>query len=719
MSKEGQFFFDQFEVDSGRRVLLKNGEIIALNPKAFDLLLALLTNQGETISKNELLDAVWEGSFVEEKNLAVQIVALRKALGESKGENRFIVTVPGKGYKFAAPINSSNGNDLVIETQKIERITIEEVFEGKSKKEKGKIWGENRVYFYLLPFAFLLTLAVGFYGWKNLGRTNNLPLSVKRLTTNGKVQTAALSPDGKLFAFVTNDLGQNDLWIGHTGGGNNIQLRPPSEAVYDQLTFSPDSNQLYFSMRDERNPATSLYKIPASGGVSEKIAENISNFSLSPDGKQIAYGKGSGDGRILLMVAEANKANEREILSMPQTQSFIYGSVSWSPDGKRIAFSCKRDGEMFLQDLCLAETANGKTEKIMLPPYRSILKTAWLKSNDGVIVTAIPESNNSSVVNYQILHVEIPGGNIRAITNDLNTYNSDISVADDAKSLLTIEHRQLNNIWVAPSNNFSQAKQITFGSFGKYDGLWGLDWTPDGRIIYNNSNAETQIISSMNADGSGQKDLTSPGFMDSALTVSDDGRYVVFHSIRGGKNDSNIWRMDIDGGNLKQLTFDKKNFVPAVSSDNRYVYYKSWDKNIGELRRVPIDGGELEILTDKETTWATFSPDGKLFAALYRTDKRRLAIFSAETNQLIKQFDLPKTAVIDMRPRWTPDNSAIIYRDANFGYWSQSVNGGEPAKLEGLPKEQLFTHAFSKDGKQFAFVRGQIIRDVILINNFR
>jgi hypothetical protein len=72
-----------------------------------------------------------------------------------------------------------------------------------------------------------------------------------------------------------------------------------------------------------------------------------------------------------------------------------------------------------------------------------------------------------------------------------------------------------------------------------------------------------------------------------------------------------------------------------------------------------------------------------------------------------------------MRPRWTPDNSAIIYRDANFGYWSQSVNGGEPAKLEGLPKEQLFTHAFSKDGKQFAFVRGQIIRDVILINNFR
>ena len=57
--------------------------------------------------------------------------------------------------------------------------------------------------------------------------------------------------------------------------------------------------------------------------------------------------------------------------------------------------------------------------------------------------------------------------------------------------------------------------------------------------------------------------------------------------------------------------------------------------------------------------------------------------------------------------------------DNAFGYWSQRVEGGEPQRLEGFPKEELFTHAFSKDGKQFAFVRGQIIRDVILITNFQ
>lgn len=710
-----RFLFDEFEIDAERRVLLKNGQTIPLKPKTFDLLVALVERRGVIVSKNDLLDAVWEDSFVEEKNLTVHIAALRKALGERKNENRFIVTVPGTGYKFVAPPSDSE-REIVIETERFERITIEEEEKKSRRAEEKKLgWSFQKTLLFSLSLLLLFSLLGGYFWQKNSRSQNNAATSVKRLTTNGKVQTAALSPDGKLFAYTKKDSGKSSLWLGFTGGGNDLELCPPGEAVYDQLAFSPDGNRLYFSRRDERNPAASLYKISSFGGVAEKIAENVSNFSLSPDGNRMAYGKGSGDGRVLLMIADVSKANEREILSFPQAQTLVFGSISWSPDGGRVAFGCQR--EMFYQDLCLAETANGKTEKITLPNYRSILKTAWLKSDDGVIVTAIPESNNSSVVNYQILHVELPGGKIRAVTNDLNTYNSDIGVADDSKSLLTVEHRQLNNIWVAPSGNFAQAKQITFGSFGKYDGLWGLDWTPDGRIIYNNSNAETQIISVMNADGSGQKDLTSPGFMDSALTVSNDGRYVVFHSIRGGAPD--IWRMDADGGNLKQLTFDQKSFSPSVSPDNRYVYYKSWQNDLGELRRVSIGGGEPEILTDKETGWTTFSPDGKFFAATYRTDQRRLAIFSAGTNELVKQFDLPKTAVIDMRPRWTPDSSAIIYRDGNIGYWSQSIEGGEPTKLQGLPSEELFTHAFSKDGKQFAFVRGQTIRDVILISNFR
>lgn len=80
--------------------------MVALNSKTFDLLLTLVENYGKVLGKDELLEKVWEGQFVEENNLTVQISALRKIFGESKNENKFIVTIPGKGYKFIAEISA-------------------------------------------------------------------------------------------------------------------------------------------------------------------------------------------------------------------------------------------------------------------------------------------------------------------------------------------------------------------------------------------------------------------------------------------------------------------------------------------------------------------------------------------------------------------------------------------------------------------------------------
>jgi Tol biopolymer transport system component len=129
---------------------------------------------------------------------------------------------------------------------------------------------------------------------------------------------------------------------------------------------------------------------------------------------------------------------------------------------------------------------------------------------------------------------------------------------------------------------------------------------------------------------------------------------------------------------------------------------------------VPIDGGEPECVTDKETSWMSFSPDGKFLAAAYMTDKRRLAIISAETHAIVKQFDLPKTATLFMGSRWTPDGKSVTYRDTAYGYWVQDINGGEPRRLDGLPKEKFYNFSWSRDGKWFAFVRGQEIRDVVI-----
>ena len=117
--------FGDFEVDRLRRVLKRNGEPIALNPKAFDLLLELIDSRGQVVTKDVLIERVWPGQFVEENNLTVQVSALRKALGEKKGENRFIVTVSGNGYKFVGGADDEWNQEFDIENRTIERIVIE------------------------------------------------------------------------------------------------------------------------------------------------------------------------------------------------------------------------------------------------------------------------------------------------------------------------------------------------------------------------------------------------------------------------------------------------------------------------------------------------------------------------------------------------------------------------------------------------------------------
>ncbi len=99
--------FDEFLADPMRRVLLRGGrggEAVQLTPKAFSILLVLLENHGEVVPKDELIRKVWANSHVSDANLTQNVSSLRKALGERAGDGRYVVTIPGQGYCFAAPV---------------------------------------------------------------------------------------------------------------------------------------------------------------------------------------------------------------------------------------------------------------------------------------------------------------------------------------------------------------------------------------------------------------------------------------------------------------------------------------------------------------------------------------------------------------------------------------------------------------------------------------
>ena len=102
---ENSFIFNGFLVDGNRRLLLDQERIpVSLTPKVFDLLLYLVQNRGKLLAKDDLMAAVWPDTIVEESNLTQNISILRRALGDTRGDNAFIVTVPGRGYKFVADV---------------------------------------------------------------------------------------------------------------------------------------------------------------------------------------------------------------------------------------------------------------------------------------------------------------------------------------------------------------------------------------------------------------------------------------------------------------------------------------------------------------------------------------------------------------------------------------------------------------------------------------
>src|SRR5690349_15046309 len=111
-----QFYeFGPFRLDRAKRLLWRDGEVVSLSPKAFDTLLALIEKRGELLDKDTLMQTLWPDSFVEEANLTVKISQLRRALGELPHEHQYIVTVPGRGYRFVADVRTPGSEVSTVE----------------------------------------------------------------------------------------------------------------------------------------------------------------------------------------------------------------------------------------------------------------------------------------------------------------------------------------------------------------------------------------------------------------------------------------------------------------------------------------------------------------------------------------------------------------------------------------------------------------------------
>src|SRR5262249_26516527 len=263
-----------------------------------------------------------------------------------------------------------------------------------------------------------------------------------------------------------------------------------------------------------------------------------------------------------------------------------------------------------------------------------------------------------------------------------------------------------------------RATQIESG-FGDIDSeKFGLDWTPDGRLVYASSASGNVDVWITTADGKRQKQLTQDARTDRTPVGTLDGRYVVFASERAGG--SQIWRMDADGGGLKQLTRGKGDVYPELSPDGRWVVYTSSSDGEPSLWKVSIDGGEPAQLSPAVAARSVVSPDGKSIASFYQNEKD--AVFRVP---IFRSTEGPPGVIEDMAQpdwyilHWSPDGRALTYivtRQGVSNIWSKPIDGGPARQLTNFTTDRIFRFAWSRDGKFLACERGLIINDALLIS---
>ena len=728
------FSFDDFELDVTRRLLLRRGEPLALKSKAFDLLLTLVESRGAVISKTELLDRVWENQFVEENNLTVHVAALRKALGESKNENRYIVTVPGKGYKFVGELNKDPIADLVVERRSVERIVIDEEIETTGHMESGSVrtntvFPSSRTILFLAAIA--VVLAAGFLGWRQWSSPKQQAFEtteVRRLTNHGEVNTAILSPDGKRFAYSQTEKGsaRTELRVGQTDGNSDISLVPMSDKTFYPTRFSADGNWLYYVESEPRDFGNgTLYKIPALGGVPERLLSGVDiALAISPDERQFAFARnGRKDKPSAIVLANLDGTDERELAARPNGQSISRYSLSWSADSSLIAFGgttgdregfSSSEGEAESYEIFALDVGLDRVTQITKLNWNGIAALDWLNDGSGLLAVA---RDKDSFAASQVWHVEYPSGTARKAMDDLAHYGSVLNLSADSSAAVLAQINRESAIWLAPTNRPASATQITTGGLFRQDGWYGLDWLPDGRLVYSARIDQSLPLWIMNPDGSDRRQITPVGAQDRTPSATPDGRFVIFESNRSGRGE--IWRVGVDGGDLTQITTDGGNSNPSVTPDSQWIVYLHVGDNERSIRRIAVIGGESVAITEENCNAARVSPDGASIACGYASDGEiKLAIFPIEGGEPVKLFELPETYNFDMAAiRWSPDGRFIDYRDWYNGIWRQPVDGGESKRIDDLPAEKFYQFAWSSDGSRVAFTRGRSIRDVVLIKD--
>jgi eukaryotic-like serine/threonine-protein kinase len=566
--------------------------------------------------------------------------------------------------------------------------------------------------------AILLIAAAGYGVYALLSHTRPAPFqnfAVSKATETGKAKLVAVSPDGKYLLHVMNDGGQQSLWLQNIPTNSNTQVVAPAPADYLGLRFSPDGNYLYF-VRGESgsNSFHYLYRAPVLGGTPQKLVSDIdSNISFSPDGKKFVYmlGNNPKPGEYRVIIRSTEGAEEKTIATGPLNEEVP--DVAWSPDGKTIAMPLSQPGDA-LGGINTIDVETGKRNAFLISKDLFFSNAVWLPDGNGLLALAQPFAGSN-----QIVYVAYPSGKVSPVTRDTNSY-VDLSLAADGHTLATVEGQTHDALSVMPDGVANaQAREFPTEGFPSYE----VAWTRDNQLVLSVRHGSVALLN----PGTGSKtpllsQLRSPGF----ARLCPDG-HIVFSALAENKMEGHVFRADADGGNVKELTHGKFDFVPVCSPDSKTVLYEDADS---KLEKVSIEGGASQVLPDYPSFGRmTISPDGKSAAMISGRageTKEKLGILSLDFSQPVRVLDFERPRVEygvllgDGPILFKRDGTGIVYpiREGQVdNLWLQNLDGSPGKQLTDFKSEFIRDYDYSYDGKQLAIIRGHREADVVLLRD--
>ena len=545
--------------------------------------------------------------------------------------------------------------------------------------------------------------------------------AISSLTSTGDVALVRISPDGRYLVYVSTKRGQSSLWVRQIAIESAVQIVPPeaNRQIID-AAFTPDGNYVDYIAYSSFATLAKVYQVPVLGGTPRRLLDAaIAGVSFSPDGRQMAYATfdhSSSEG--VLMLANADGSEARKVAARKASMTFYtgaYSMVRWSPDGQRIAASVSTaDPSGQTDGLVEIDVATSKEKPMPGRRWPGISDFSWLPDCSGLLLAA----KDKSSAPVQLWIVTYPGGGVRRLTNDLSSYVS-ASVSADGRAIASVQQNRASSLWVGAANAPDNARQVTSGRF---DGMNGLEWTPDRRIIYTGNHSGKWDLFVADADGGNVRQLTFDGHDKGFPVVCDAGRAVIYSTNFDGID--HLWKLDLQSGTSTRLTNGLGESGPTCQGTGQWVMHNgqiaggssyifktpiSGGAPVRVSDRISVGGGPIISLDGHHAWLASFDKNGTIVGVMVST------VTGAQEGAEIKLGDTLTDSAHGVR--WTPDGRSLAAMDIRSGtpnLWSGIFADGPAKQLTHFTSGVVWDFAWSPDGKSIALARGTDQSDAVL-----